>query len=114
VNDSSSGRPLRQEEQDLLDTLLSHRGYSRNSYGPLEDFRVKDMADGGMGSVRFVHPPTATFGSTLVEAQYSDLDGILVTIALNIDQNGHLFELDFWKVDFYRLKKYPKSAELVF
>ena len=73
----------------------------------LSDSRVADMQDGGMGSIRFLKASPGTFGTALVEAQYLDSDGVLVSIAVNADKQGQLFELDFWKVDFSPLKRYP-------
>lgn len=74
-----------------------------------------DLRDGGMGSVRFVGPaPTATFGRTIAEREYLDADGVLVTIALNVDVEGNLLELDFWKVDFNSLVEYPRPDQLKF
>ncbi len=49
---------------------------------------------------------------TLVEAQYLDSDGVLVSIAVNADKQGQLFELDLWKVDFSPLKRYPKPSDV--
>ena len=65
-----------------------------------------------MGSIRFVQPERRSFGQTLVEAQYADSDGVLVSIAVNLDKNGDLFEVDFWKVDFSPLRRYPKPSDL--
>ena len=59
-------------------------------------------------------PSSRQHGKTLAEAQYNDVDGVLVSIALNIDKNGNLFEMDFWKVDFSPLRSYPKVCDLVF
>jgi len=47
-------------------------------------------------------------------AQYIDSDGIIVMITLTIDSNDNLLDLDFWKVNFEKLEKYPKPEELVF
>ena len=66
-----------------------------------------------MGSIRFVQPEPRSFGKALVEAQYVDSDGVLVSIAVNADNSGDLFEVDFWKVDFSPLKRYPKPSDLV-
>jgi len=65
-----------------------------------------------MGSIRFVQPESRSFGKALVEAQYVDSDGVLVNIAVNTDNNGDLFEVDFWKVDFSPLRRYPKPSDL--
>ena len=74
--------------------------------------RVVDMQDGGMGSIRFVGSEARTFGKVAAEAQYVDSDGVLVLITVNTDKENQLFEVDFWKVDFSPLKRYPKYSEL--
>ncbi len=105
-------RALRSEERDLLRTLLS--GAYSGLASDLEDARVYDMPDGQMGSIRFLKPDSdlRCFGRVAVEADYLDRDGVLVSLALNLDQKGDLFELDSWKVDFTPLLSYPRSHEL--
>ena len=70
------------------------------------------MSDGDMGSIRFNSSPPRAMGKQIVETEYADSDGVLVSIALNIDTQGRLYELDFWKVDFAPLKQYPKPEDL--
>ncbi len=65
-----------------------------------------------MGSIRFVRDEPRVFGSVLVEAQYLDADEVCVSIAINADNKGDIFEVDFWKVDFSPLKRYPKPSEV--
>jgi hypothetical protein len=48
----------------------------------------------------------------LVEAEYVDSDAVLVSIAVNADQTGQPFEIDFWKVDFSPLKQYPNLSSI--
>jgi hypothetical protein len=72
------------------------------------------MQDGGMGSIRFEPSRPAQYGRTLAEAQYTDIDGVLVSIALNADKEGCFYELDIWKVDFSPLKRFPDPNDLVF
>jgi hypothetical protein len=48
----------------------------------------------------------------VAEADYVDSDGVSVSIAINVDQKGHLFELDMWKVDFSPLIQYPNSRTI--
>ena len=104
-------RPLRQEEHDLISSILS-----RTRVGQLPTARfdapVKDMEDGGMGGIRFVRPDRRRFGTELVRVEYQDSDGVLVSITLNTDDYGDLLELDFWKVDFSPLKRYPRPEEI--
>jgi hypothetical protein len=72
------------------------------------------MSDGGMGSIKFLHADDRVrrLGFEVAKATYTDDDGIPVSIALNLDQYGDLFELDFWKVDFSSLVRYPRVDEL--
>jgi len=46
-------------------------------------------------------------GGILAEAQYVDIDNVLVIITILHDYFHHLYEVDFWKVDFSPLIKYP-------
>jgi hypothetical protein len=80
----------------------------------LENSEVEEMLDGGMGSIRFVNEQLHErhLGKVLGEAKFMDADGTLVQISINLDQNGGLFEVDFWKVDFSPLFRYPSFAEL--
>ena len=111
--DHTEGRPLRQEERELVGALLKGHHAIKSLSCELDVARVKDMDDGGMGSVRFVRGnDTPRFGRTLAEARYTDADGKLVSIAMNCDHLGNIFEMDFWKVDFSPLKRYPVPSEV--
>lgn len=109
---ASVGRSLRIEEQLLIAYLLS-RTASAGLSNSLAEARVKDLNDGGMGSIRFLSTEPAKLGHTLVEAGYQDSDGVLASIALCANNAGGLFELDIWKVDFTPLVTYPKPADLL-
>lgn len=43
----------------------------------------------------------------VAELQFDDDDGVPILTSLNIDQDGKLFELDIWKVDYSPVIKYP-------
>lgn len=70
----------------------------------LEFLEVEPMDDGGMGSLYFPHPekPRAErrFGKCIAQTEFTDDDDVVVSAALNVDQDGDLFELDLWKTDF--------------
>lgn len=72
------------------------------------------MPDGGMGGIRFLSRSSAPrlFGRRAAEAEYADTDGVTVVISLNVDGQGDLYELDFWKVDFSSLRAYPEPTQL--
>ncbi|WP_145925283.1 DUF6984 family protein [Bordetella sp. H567] len=70
---------------------------------------VEEMEDGGMGSLRIVWPGEHTerhFGWIVAEQTFLDSDGVEISVAVNVDKQGDLFELDMWKVDFSPLKKF--------
>ncbi|MCK1287702.1 hypothetical protein IVB41_27745 [Bradyrhizobium sp. 44] len=100
-------RPLPSKERDLVLFIL---GQTSSSYGHFD--LVEEMNDGGMGSLCFVGSADRRFGKCIGEAEFDDADGVLVSVALNIDQRGELFELDLWKVDFTPLQQMAASDEL--
>ena len=107
------GRRLRADECELVTTML------RGKAGPelisnIEHALVEDMEDGGMGSIRFVSRKSGPrgFGNAIAEAEYTDDYGVLVSIAVNSDDRGELYEVDFWKVDFSPLRRYPNATDL--
>ena len=74
---------------------------------------VEAMNDGGMGSLRFsTSTETSRFGESVAEATFKDTDGISVSAALFLDQDGQLFELDVFKADFSKLQKWPSESEI--
>jgi hypothetical protein len=94
----------------LIDSLLS-AAPDANHKVPHEA-QVRDLLDGGMGGVRFVNMDSRHFGREITRAKYQDSDGIIVGIALSTDDQGDLFELDFWKVNFAPLKRYPAPQDI--
>jgi hypothetical protein len=110
-SNANLSRRLRQEELDLLGAILkeSDIGTSLST-----DVQVRDLNDGGMGSIEFlcesINAPRQA--KCIAEADYMDSDGIPVSIAINVDQNGKLFEIDIWKVDFGRLRTYPTARTI--
>jgi len=107
-----SARPLRPDEKALLVALLGKPEAAVETL--LRDRLVAEMADGGMGGIRFLPKAGASqvFGSRAAEAGYEDSDGVAVLISLNLDEHGGLYELDFWKTDFSPLCSYPAPGQL--
>jgi hypothetical protein len=83
----------------------------------LAKLRVQNMADDGVGSLRLIQNDGAVlkkaFGRRASEVQFTDADGVTVIASLNVDQNGQLFELDIWKVDFSPLVRIPERFDAV-
>ena len=72
---------------------------------------VEALNDGGMGSLLLLHEGVEVgariFGKQISDLMFQDVDGVDVIASLNTDQNGRLFELDVWKVDYKPLIKLP-------
>jgi hypothetical protein len=103
---AENGRSLRPAERALILALSPQFGVE------LDDALVREMQDGGMGSIRFLGGDDRRYGRTIAEAMYVDDDGIVVSIHLNVDKTDSLFELDLWKVDFSPLLRYPRPDDL--
>ncbi|TYP98802.1 hypothetical protein C7447_102117 [Tenacibaculum adriaticum] len=73
---------------------------------------IRELKDGGMGSISFDLNKKSIRYESLFNAEFIDSDGLLVDIELTIDEQGNLFEFDFFKVDFNKLINYPKYENL--
>ena len=51
-------------------------------------------------------------GAKCVEVEYVDADGVQVSIVINLDSRGDLYEVDFWKIDFSPLRCYPRPEQV--
>jgi len=112
---STMMRPINGSERELVRTMLLRKGPQAEELDQkLACALVEDMQDGGMGSIRFLATGNNQPASceALAEAEYTDDDGVLVSIVVNGDDTGALSELDFWKVDFSPLRRYPLPSDL--
>jgi hypothetical protein len=77
---------------------------------------VEELQDGKMGSLRFHHGTVTDedrrLGTPILEGQFYDYDGTLVSLTVNVDGQGKLYELDLWKVDFSPTRKFPEPEEM--
>jgi len=107
-------RPLREKELALVKKLLAGTVKETRNHPRLDETRVQDMPDGGMGSIRFMQElaEKRMFGEEIAEGLFHDTDGVPVSVTLNVDQFDDLFELDLWKVDFSPLIRYPDLDDL--
>ena len=87
------------KEELLIISYLSAKGNYPHS-GWQDSLEVAEMTD-GMGSLLLIPKgqknQNRLFGKEISEVQFHDADGMLVSVSLNIDQNGFLFELDVWR-----------------
>jgi hypothetical protein len=65
---------------------------------------VRPYNDDGMGSLLLIpmgiEKIERSFGKTVSEIQFNDIDGVNILVSLNLDSENRLYELDIWKVDF--------------
>lgn len=74
---------------------------------------VEPMSDGGMGSLAFAPiSKSRRFGWTAAECTFFDQDGVPVSAALNLDQEGEPLELDLFKADYSALVRWPSADSL--
>lgn len=100
-------RQIQPHERPLVDALFAYAGLA----SPTASTLVEEMDDGGMGSLAFL-PRGRRLGGTVSECQFTDVDGVLVFAALNLDADGHPLEIDLWKVNFQPLRHWPGQAQL--
>lgn len=80
----------------------------------LDELIVRSMSDDGMGSLAIApFDNSRRLGSSPAECHFYDLDGIPVSVELNLDQDGRPFEIDVWRVDFGSTVGWPLRAELL-
>ena len=105
-------RALRAEEARLIRSMLVASKDSAALMPQVDIATVEDMLDGGMGSLWFSSDEPRRLGAVVAEADYVDMDGVPLSIVINVDQNGQLFELDIWKVNFLPLECYPSPEKI--
>lgn len=102
-------RAVLDHEKPLIAYLVASAGLTVD----FSELRASPMNDGGMGSLLFdavsEGPRRAKY---VAKCYFNDDDGIPVSAALNLDQHGHLYELDIWKVDYNPLNRWPTAAEI--
>lgn len=108
-------RELTEPERRLMTKMLSGSSRGQEILGQLSSVRVVEMSDGGMGSLRFVkaNSKDRRLGETVSQAEFMDDDDVTVSVTINLDDDGCLYELDVWKVDFSPLMRWPKAEEIV-
>lgn len=100
------------EEENLILLLLSESD-RRDLISSIDHLKVENMDDGEMGSLKLHSSALCDadtqrlFGAALSEYCFDDEDGVKVIATLNLDQGGHLFELDVWKTNFEKLIGFP-------
>ncbi|MBL7906506.1 MAG: hypothetical protein JNL22_15890 [Bacteroidales bacterium] len=103
-------RNIRDEEKLLIQFLLSQIGLTEAEYPIAQE--VSEYEGGFMGSISMAGSDPGLYDGDLVQVEYTDADGVEVIISLTRDKNGRLLDLDFWKTDFSKLRRYPTPEAL--
>ena len=94
--------------QPLVEYLMRHG--APQFLALIKSAELLPMNDGKMGSHQFQsHKENRRLGSVAAECEFTDIDGVLVSAALILDEDGDPFEIDLWKADFTPLCRWPKS-----
>lgn len=106
----ASLRPIRTHEIILIHHLLQLKGMDPEQYplpAQVDPYEADKMGSIGLGA------QNAEYGGDLIQVKYVDSDGVDVIISLTQDTQGRLLDLDFWKVDFSKLLRYPNPDDLI-
>ncbi len=104
-------RHLKPDEIALIVAMLASKREEQALRKELTEALVEEMKDGGMGSLKFIGSAERKFGQQLAESEFQDVDGVALSISINVDQWGALFEMDVWKVDFTPLIRLPSPPQ---
>lgn len=102
-------RKINDHEVKIVQKIAGDAGFELPDN--LSQFDVLELNDEGMGSIAFIREEKSyedrTFGGAIGKLDYKDSDGIDILMQLNIDEEGFLYELDVWKVNFEPRNSYP-------
>lgn len=109
-------RNLKPKEKAVIEAMIDDAGSQWSHLKlNLNEIMVSEMSDGGMGSLLFQsNLEKRHLGDRICSAEFHDSDGVLVSLVLNVDEDGCLFELDSWKVNFDALIAWPDASQLKF
>jgi len=108
-------RDLRDDELAVIHKMILRSGLQEEFEEQLARMKVQDMPDGGMGSITFYNGRPRSlleYGGEIAEAAFRDADDMPVSVTLNVDKDGKLFELDVFKADGSPLIRYPDLDDL--
>ena len=99
-------RKLTQSEIYIINKLISSSNLDIKLDTQIENYFCEELSDGGMGSLKIISSdkvettvePILKSGD--VQLTYQDTDTLIVNIALLLDQDDNLRELDCFKEDF--------------
>ena len=106
-------RPLSSHERMVIKKMVSATDRADYFIEKIPFYRVENMNDGGMGSLKFINADgkECLVGENLIVASFFDTDGVLVYVFIDLDERGEISELDVWKTDFSPLNSYPETED---
>lgn len=106
-------RKLKPEEIALITWMIKDKDEGPSIIDTLHELIVEEMEDGGMGSLRVIvkGEDNRSFFRELANVDLFDVDKVPVFISIDLDANGHFFELDVFKGDFSPLKEFPSIPQ---
>lgn len=102
-------RKPNKKEVDLINFMLSDENVILDK---LENCLVRDLKDNEMGSVEFVTNSAMRRVDRAITKEFLDKDGVVISVSVNIDQFGDLYEVDIWRVDFFPVQSYPAPENI--
>jgi Ran GTPase-activating protein (RanGAP) involved in mRNA processing and transport len=109
-----TSRKLNEIEKKLIVNMPVPSPYDSMIKEKINDLLVEEMNDGQMGSLYFLsnnRREDRRLGIVISEIETMDSDKVPVSISLNCDNFGDIYELDIWKVDFSLLKDLKECVE---
>ena len=111
--------PIRQptpDEHRLLQhffTALAARGLLPSA--DIDWLRVRDMNDGGMGSLELLDASgnRGKIHRYIADLQYEDLDGVIILVSIVVSRDGTPMEMDSWRVDYGPRQHIPADLPAV-
>lgn len=101
-------RSLKLPELGLLVFMLRGKPGAEHLLALLHTVEVAEIEPEETGSLRFTsHQPNRRLDERIASTQFLDEDGVLVFASLYLDQEGELYELDYWKTDDSPLRRIP-------
>ena len=102
-------RKLSKAEYDLIVHLLKYTPDNQHIIDKLPSMLVEEMNDGVMGSLKFLYDNKSQqrFGKQIAEISLLDKDGVPISLAINLDIEGNIYELDVFKADSSELVEFP-------
>lgn len=102
------------EEMQLLEHMVRLADGLGASASDLSNLAVENMSDGGMGSLRLFPAGTRAlqrfYGRKVSTWEFADDDDVPVLVALIVDAQERLYELELWKSNHGRLGRFPEFA----